>query len=97
MQSATLIPARFAELDNELGTIEVNKRADMLILNSNPLIDIRNTVDIYGVIFDGRYIDINALESLEEYATDMANSARLNLRLLWDILSSPLMRVQLAD
>jgi hypothetical protein len=97
LQSATLIPARFAELEHELGTIEVNKRADMLILNSNPLIDIRNTVDIYGVIFDGRYIDINALESLEEYATDMANSARLNLRLLWDMLSSPLMRVQLAD
>ena len=97
LQSATLIPARFAGLDNEFGTIEVGKRADMLILNSNPLLDISNTMDIYGVIFDGRYIDSNALASLQTYAIEMAGSVRLNLKLLWDILASPLMRVQLAD
>jgi len=97
LQSATLIPAGFARLDNELGTIEVGKRADMIILNSNPLIDIRNTLDIDSVIFAGRYIDEKALESLEKYVADMAGSIRLNLRLLWDMLTSPLMRVQLAD
>ena len=38
-----------------MATIEVNKQADIVILNSNPLLDIKSTQDIYAVINNGQY------------------------------------------
>jgi len=37
------------------------------------------------------------LETLDQYAVDMAQSPQVNVRFLYDILASPLMRTQLAD
>lgn len=58
---ATINAAKSLELDDEVGTIELNKQADMVILSSNPLEDIRNTQDIYMVINNGKIIDDDAL------------------------------------
>lgn len=57
IQSATIIPAKFLELDNDLGSIEEGKLADFLILNENPLLDIANTQKIEIVIMNGRIYD----------------------------------------
>ncbi len=54
---ATINAAKSLELDDEIGTIELNKQADMVILSSNPLEDIRNTQDIHMVINNGKIID----------------------------------------
>jgi len=54
---ATINAAKSLELDDEIGTIELNKQADMVILSSNPLEDIRNTQDIHMVINNGKMID----------------------------------------
>jgi imidazolonepropionase-like amidohydrolase len=54
---ATINAAKSLELDDEIGTIELNKQADIVILSSNPLEDIRNTQDIYMVINNGKIID----------------------------------------
>ena len=56
---ATINAAKSLELDDEVGTIELNKQADMVILSSNPLEDIRNTQDIYMVINNGKLIDMS--------------------------------------
>jgi imidazolonepropionase-like amidohydrolase len=50
---ATLNGAKLLNLDDKLGSIDIGKLADMVILNSNPLEDIQNTTDIYLVIKDG--------------------------------------------
>jgi imidazolonepropionase-like amidohydrolase len=42
---------------DELGTIEAGKRADLLLLNANPLEDVRNFRKIDQVMLDGEWID----------------------------------------
>ena len=39
----------------EAGTVEAGKRADLLVLNRNPLDDMSATMDIYRVIQSGSY------------------------------------------
>jgi serine-type D-Ala-D-Ala carboxypeptidase/endopeptidase len=54
LRTATLNPARVLGLTESLGTIEVGKLADLVLLDSSPLADIRNTQRIRAVIADGQ-------------------------------------------
>jgi len=56
LQTATLNPAKFLGMDDRLGTVEKGKLADLVLLDANPLDDIRNTQKIAGVIVNGRYL-----------------------------------------
>ncbi|MDC8002529.1 amidohydrolase family protein [Aureisphaera galaxeae] len=53
LKTATINPSQYLNIDNEYGSIEANKKADLVILNSNPLENISNTRDIHIVIKDG--------------------------------------------
>jgi imidazolonepropionase-like amidohydrolase len=64
LQAATQNPARYLNRESELGTIEIGKLADMVLLNANPLDDISNTQSIWAVVQDGRYLDRPALDSM---------------------------------
>ena len=64
LQTATLNPARFLGRESELGTIEKGKLADMVLLDANPLEDIRNTQKIAGVFADGRYFSRSDLDKM---------------------------------
>jgi imidazolonepropionase-like amidohydrolase len=57
LQSATAVPARVMGLEKEAGTIEAGKRADVIILNANPLEDIRNIRSVEKVIANGALYD----------------------------------------
>lgn len=59
--AATSVAARVLLADHELGTIEEGKRAGLLILDADPLDDIRNTQRIWRVIQGGRVVDREAL------------------------------------
>ncbi|MEC8745899.1 MAG: amidohydrolase family protein, partial [Pseudomonadota bacterium] len=54
LRAATIDGARIIGVEQDLGSIEVGKLADMVVLNSNPLDNIRNTVDIDKVLINGR-------------------------------------------
>ncbi|MDC0073180.1 amidohydrolase family protein [Gammaproteobacteria bacterium] len=54
LRAATITPAEFFDLEDKMGTVEVGKFADLVILNNNPLIDIKHTQDIHAVILKGR-------------------------------------------
>jgi len=61
LQAATIVPARAMKLDGELGTIERGKRADLVVLDANPLDSIRNIRRVHWTISDGRIYDAAAL------------------------------------
>ncbi|HLZ42855.1 MAG TPA: amidohydrolase family protein [Candidatus Sulfotelmatobacter sp.] len=64
LRTATLNPAMFLSMENELGTIEKGKLADMVLLDANPLDDIHNTQKIAGVVANGRYFSRADLDKL---------------------------------
>jgi imidazolonepropionase-like amidohydrolase len=53
IQAATIVPAQVMGLDKELGTIEIGKRGDLILISGNPLEDIRNTRNVEYVITNG--------------------------------------------
>ena len=53
--------ARILGADKDLGTIEVGKWADLVLLDGDPLADIRNTRRIWQVVHDGRLVDRPAI------------------------------------
>ncbi|HYR11433.1 MAG TPA: amidohydrolase family protein [Longimicrobium sp.] len=57
-------PARFLGMADSLGTVEGGKVADLVLLDADPLADIRNTRRIHAVFANGRYLDRRALDTL---------------------------------
>jgi imidazolonepropionase-like amidohydrolase len=53
--------ARILGADKDLGTIEVGKWADLILLDDDPLVDIRNTRRIWQVVQNGRMVDRSAI------------------------------------
>jgi imidazolonepropionase-like amidohydrolase len=64
LEAATLAPARFFETEQEMGAIERGKLADMVILEGNPLEDIRNVRKVAGVFTHGRYYARKDLDAI---------------------------------
>jgi imidazolonepropionase-like amidohydrolase len=64
LQTATLNPATFLGLADRAGTIEKGKLADLVLLDANPLDDIRNTQKIAAVVVNGRYLSRADLDKL---------------------------------
>jgi imidazolonepropionase-like amidohydrolase len=61
IQSATIVSARAMKLDRELGTVEVGKRADLILIDGDPLKDIAALRRVTRVIRDGRVYNAAAL------------------------------------
>ena len=64
LKVATIKGARAIGLDGDLGSIEVGKLADILILEKNPLDDLRNTNSLTHVIKNGKVFDANTLDEV---------------------------------
>jgi imidazolonepropionase-like amidohydrolase len=73
LQTATINPAKFLNKLSDFGTVEKGKVADLVLLDANPLDDIRNTQKIQAVIVSGRYFSRANLDSIlrevEAYAS----------------------------
>ena len=64
LKVATIHGAKAIGLDNDLGTIEAGKLADLVVLDANPLTDIRNTNSVRYVMKNGRLYEGNSLDEV---------------------------------
>jgi imidazolonepropionase-like amidohydrolase len=58
LRAATIEPARFLGALDSLGTVERGKVADLVLLDANPLADIRNTRRVRVVLANGRVFEV---------------------------------------
>ncbi|MFN0098794.1 MAG: amidohydrolase family protein, partial [Gemmatimonadaceae bacterium] len=66
LAAATRTPATYLGRGAHAGTVAVGKHADLVLLDADPLDDIRNTRRIHGVMLRGRWLDRVQLDALEE-------------------------------
>jgi imidazolonepropionase-like amidohydrolase len=66
IKAATIDPARYMGMARDIGSLEAGKLADLLIVDGNPLEDIRVTDDIAYVVLNGRIYEGG---SLNEHTT----------------------------
>ena len=64
LRSATRFAAEFSGMGDSLGTVEVGKVADVVLLDADPLVDIRHVGRIHAVIAGGRLFDRSRLDDL---------------------------------
>jgi imidazolonepropionase-like amidohydrolase len=64
LKTSTITPARYLNSISLEGTISEGKNANLLLLNKNPLEDVRNTRTIHGVLLKGKWLDRVTLDTM---------------------------------
>ena len=64
VRAATVVPASFLGKDGEFGTIAIGKRADLLLVEDNPLENIGHLRTPVGVMARGKWISRSQLEQM---------------------------------
>ena len=64
--TATVGPAKFLGKEDEFGTIAVGKRADLLLVDGNPLVDLNNLLKLKGVMVRGIWLPKDKLNQMLE-------------------------------
>ncbi|GAB5349715.1 amidohydrolase family protein [Alteriqipengyuania sp. 357] len=72
LQAATIVPARSLGMDREIGSLEPGKLADLVIIDGDPLKNIRNTERVETVVLGGRAYDT---ATMNEQVTGSAERA----------------------
>jgi imidazolonepropionase-like amidohydrolase len=72
LQTATVNPARYFGLQQTAGSIASGHRADLVLLDANPLTDITNVGHIRAVVVAGRFLDRQELDRLLAQVRDAA-------------------------
>ncbi|HEY0356067.1 MAG TPA: amidohydrolase family protein, partial [Flavisolibacter sp.] len=67
LKTATINPAQSLGFDQWIGSLEVGKLADILVMDKNPLENIRNTESIRYTMINGRLFDAETMNEIGNY------------------------------
>jgi cytosine/adenosine deaminase-related metal-dependent hydrolase len=67
LKTATINPARSLGFDSNIGSLEVGKLADLIVMDKNPLDNIRNTESIRYTMVNGRLYDAETMNETGIY------------------------------
>ena len=69
LKAATINGAEYIGIGDELGTLEVGKLADLIILDKNPLENIRHSNTVTHTMINGRLYDVTTMNEIGNYKT----------------------------
>jgi hypothetical protein len=94
LKTATVNPASYLRNSDKFGTITVGKRADLVLLNANPLAKIGNTRQIAGVVLRGHWYNADQTAAmLDKLPATYANEKE---RFVADLTANPQQAAQWA-
>jgi adenine deaminase len=64
LRAATLSGAKYLGLDHDIGSLEPGKLADLIVLDANPLENIRNSESVRYTVVNGRVFDAATMNEL---------------------------------
>jgi imidazolonepropionase-like amidohydrolase len=64
LQSGTVYPATFLDIEDRIGTVQAGLDADLILLDGNPLEDISNSRRVHGVMLQGRWLSRQKLDRM---------------------------------
>jgi tetratricopeptide (TPR) repeat protein len=77
LQTATINPAQFM-MNDKVGEVKAGKKANLLLLNANPLEDIQHAQDIQAVVLRGKHLDRKSLDGMLAKAKQLANAKHIH-------------------
>jgi imidazolonepropionase-like amidohydrolase len=89
LRAATLKPAEYFGLEQQYGVVAIGAVADLVLLDANPLEDIRNTQRIEAVIFNGNLYDRAAIDGIATHVQAQARSWSVGCKMLWRFIKNP--------
>ena len=74
LKSGTKNVGEYFQSQDSFGTVAIGRRADLILLNANPLIDVRNVAEQAGVMLRGRWLSRETIDArLAEIRAEVGN------------------------
>jgi len=89
LQAATINGAKYFRIEDEVGSVDVGKQANMVLLDANPIKDIKNTQAIYTVFKGQQIYKAPKLKQLKGDVKKLSNSHLLTAKILLMLLQNP--------
>ena len=83
LKAATINGAGYIGVADELGSLEKGKLADLIIMDKNPLENIKNSNSVIYTMVNGRLYDVNTMNEIGNYKT---KRSKFYLQLFTDIV-----------